>query len=299
MITKPTVLILGAGASIPYGYPSGSVLRSSIVNTTRDSDSFRLYESLGINQTIVNDFINALHRSPLPSVDGFLEHRQEFVTIGKIAITKELVRFEDELSLFAKSDWYQALFEEMNTTFENFLKNRLSIITFNYDRSFEQFLFASLFNLYGKSREECAAIVSKIPIVHVHGKIGDLPWESGSYTREYKPINDANLIKASSDKIRIVHEQNAKDDKLFAKAHRLLTHAKRIYLLGFGYHEINLQRLDLSSLKTEGKEIKGCHHNLGQGKRDEVFKITKGRVDIRSTSAHDVLGFLQNECHFR
>ena len=26
MITKPTVLVLGAGASIPYGYPSGTVI---------------------------------------------------------------------------------------------------------------------------------------------------------------------------------------------------------------------------------------------------------------------------------
>ena len=39
----------------------------------------------------------------------------------------------------------------MNTPFEDFEKNLVSVITFNYDRSLEQFLFISLKSRYGKS----------------------------------------------------------------------------------------------------------------------------------------------------
>lgn len=31
MINTPTVFILGAGASVPYGYPTGASLRASII----------------------------------------------------------------------------------------------------------------------------------------------------------------------------------------------------------------------------------------------------------------------------
>ena len=38
MITKPTVLVLGAGASLPYSYPSGGDLVKDIVSKVDSRD---------------------------------------------------------------------------------------------------------------------------------------------------------------------------------------------------------------------------------------------------------------------
>ena len=52
MITRPTTLILGAGASQPFGFPTGSELRARILGLTRlnDTDSKNLLSIFGFNQ---------------------------------------------------------------------------------------------------------------------------------------------------------------------------------------------------------------------------------------------------------
>ena len=62
---------------------------------------------------------------------------------------------------------------KLDSTFEEFGNNKLSIVTFNYDRSLEHYLLNSLMTLHGKTRDECAQALKKIPIVHVYGQLGE------------------------------------------------------------------------------------------------------------------------------
>ena len=112
MITIPTVVVLGAGASYPYGFPLGRELRNLICRMgdaeLQDlwSDSNELHG--------VRDFIRVLSTSAYVSVDAFLEARAEFVNVGKLAIALQISRLEDERKLFppvaaGSHCWYEIL----------------------------------------------------------------------------------------------------------------------------------------------------------------------------------------------
>ena len=187
MITTPTVLVLGAGASYPYGFPTGVDLKRLICeqfSTTRAVASQLLGclnpEGTKFAPDEFSKFREAFLKSGQPSVDAFLERRPEFLDVGKLAIAFCLMPFEKEENLYYPDpsrggDWYEYLSVKLNSSFEEFGQNRLSIITFNYDRSLEQYLLNSLINLHGKTRDECAEALAQIPIVHVYGQLGERP----------------------------------------------------------------------------------------------------------------------------
>ena len=87
MISVPTVLVLGAGASKPYKYPLGQELVTNICDnlSRRNSDQCKTMQNC-FNWNEINSFRKSLLFSGKNSVDGFLEHRKEFIDIGKTAI---------------------------------------------------------------------------------------------------------------------------------------------------------------------------------------------------------------------
>jgi hypothetical protein len=67
---------------MPYDFPSGFQLVSKICAPSGD----RKYIQFGIDQATAEAFITALRQSDQQSVDAFLEHRPEFLDVGKTAI---------------------------------------------------------------------------------------------------------------------------------------------------------------------------------------------------------------------
>jgi hypothetical protein len=51
MITVPTVLVLGAGVSIPYGYPSGAGLVKDIFQGISNTDWKEIYNAYGVTDS--------------------------------------------------------------------------------------------------------------------------------------------------------------------------------------------------------------------------------------------------------
>lgn len=249
MITRPTVLILGAGASKPYGFPSGHELlyeiRAGLMGEAHDF--FRTIKEQGIETDHIKDFCKELTYADPPSVDAFLEHRTEFREVGKLAITLRLIPRENEKNFFDRAfnelSKYQYLFEELKApSFDEFAGNNLSIVTFNYDRSIEHYLFTVLKHRYYKSDEECAKKLSNIPIIHVHGSLGSLPWQDAS-GRPYRPKYNKEEIIAASGQIKVIPEQEDASAE-FDEAFKIMDKALEIYFLGFGYHTDNLRRLN-------------------------------------------------------
>src|SRR5229473_2611714 len=99
MITTPTVFILGAGASMPYGFPSGAEMVRDICNAPESE-----LDSFGVSQTDYHEFATELRNSDQPSVDAFLELRRKFERVGKTAIAYHLVRCES-LALLRPPDF--------------------------------------------------------------------------------------------------------------------------------------------------------------------------------------------------
>ncbi len=88
MITIPTTLVLGAGASAPYGYPTGPELLQEILNTTLDPVNLFFLSTYGIDQSEAEEFISSLDKSEPTSIDFYLENRPEHINIGKLMIAK-------------------------------------------------------------------------------------------------------------------------------------------------------------------------------------------------------------------
>lgn len=284
MITKPTVFVLGAGVSMPYGFPSGKQLVEQICEATQVKTSLTspipddsrylisreniqniLFDNFGKPET--QKFGNALFLSHQVSIDAFLEHRQEFTEIGKLAIALFILRKEMEAELFSFENrykgCYQHLFSKLNTGWEKFKQNKVSFITFNYDRSLENFLFTSLQNTYSKSENEIAEQLSEIHIIHVHGSLGKLKWQEAKgipygTLDEYTPLNrlkfNTKLALDASRQIKIITENRSNFEE-FQSAFKLLSEAERIYFLGFGYHPTNIERLGIQNLARKNQAL--------------------------------------------
>src|SRR5205814_6081210 len=84
-------------------------------------------------------------------------------------------------------DWYQYLFGKLNASFEEFGQNKLSVVTFNYDRSLEHFLLTTLQYSHGKTFDQCAdLLMANIPIVHVYGQLSERRYPHPE-ARQYSP----------------------------------------------------------------------------------------------------------------
>ena len=83
-----TVLILGSGASVPFGFPSGRSLIFNIYKglSKKDNNFFNILLDCGYDANLISTFRDELYSSMQPSVDSFLEKRGEFVNVGKAAI---------------------------------------------------------------------------------------------------------------------------------------------------------------------------------------------------------------------
>jgi len=297
MITDPTVLVLGAGASMPYGFPSGLQLMNTII-TRLDSNSpdnfIKSLKEFNIAEDEIRTFRYDLITSNAFSVDAFLEYRREFLNLGKLAITLTLIPLEEEYNLYNITNrgesWYAYLFNKLDAPFDAFSENKLSIITFNYDRSLEHCLFKSMRSKYKKSDEECAEKLSKLPIIHVHGRLGTLPWQDEK-GRAYSPRVDLlklEEIKNISEQIIVISEAEDTSSE-FGAAFNLMKSANRIYFLGFGYHEMNLVRLKINELKFQ--TFSGTGYEMGNM---EITLIKgKWRITIPDTSLQ-ILKFLKN-----
>ena len=157
-----TVFILGAGASLPYHYPTAIQLRNDIINKYEEviTDSFRAFGNNGEHMEDFKEAIIPLIRkfdeSNTRSIDLFLTRTEDksFVSMGTKLIWLYINWYErhSPQNLRAENqdeDWYFDFFNELTenfiskTSLSKLSNDYITFITFNYDRSLENFLFKS------------------------------------------------------------------------------------------------------------------------------------------------------------
>lgn len=306
MINRPTVFILGAGASYGFGYPLGKNLVDIIVKNfdpNNTENAIELFKGLGFSEEDLISFRDKLRLSAAPSIDSFLEPRGEDDRyLGKLAIAYALIPFENTDTLFYDDSWYKTLLQKLKITFDDFEKNKISFVTFNYDRSLEHFLMTALRNQFNKSESEVAEKLKKIPIVHLYGKLGLLPWEAAKpdeYSREYNSKILPHLLRRSSKSLRIIYDKLELDNPEFKQARQILSAARRIYFLGFGYHKDNLERLKIksyltytssvSSTETYSKLVEGTSFKLPSDLKDTIPKLYRIKLPNHDWDINDFL----------
>ena len=304
MIEIPTVLVLGAGASMPYGFPSGWDLYHDIVRMPTEAfpmQEDRYSRTKMFRTRKVLEFKAELSDSGVKCVDTFLQKRKEFQKIGKAAIAWAMSPYETNSRFRSEgrkdTNWYRYLWERMHAgvTFDDLAKNKLAILTFNYDRSLEHFLFNASRAYYGALPAKCAQRLKQIDIVHLHGSLGQLPWQGGKgHAVSYGKGRTFESVLVAINGIKIASDGTA-DDPEFMRARELLKAAERVYLLGFGYRPDNLARLGLDEDQWTGPTLAGTCCGLGSRELADIRErcpvdISGDRRDV------DCMGFFR-ECH--
>src|SRR4030043_2096500 len=98
MFSQSTVLVLGAGASRPYGFPLGDDLRQRITAFCFNTNTFQCKQILevGHSEQEIHDFHTSLVGSINETIDTFLEDRPSYRSIGAFAIAQVLMQLENE-----------------------------------------------------------------------------------------------------------------------------------------------------------------------------------------------------------
>jgi hypothetical protein len=213
MFAKPTVFIIGAGASAEYGLPLGSALKDRIASAVR----YR-YKDSGVLQDGDETLLIAIRRqfnsekatvksyiaagldlaASMPihaSIDEALHYwsaKPEAVQLGKLSIAHEILMAESNSSLSVNRQTGRAelpaggwIFPFLSMTLGSDLTREqaeqafanVTLINFNYDRTIEQYLYWSL-QQYGRvSTEVAARAVGSLKQIRPYGSIGNLPWQ--------------------------------------------------------------------------------------------------------------------------
>lgn len=293
VINNPTVLVLGAGASQPYGFPVGSDLFQLVVSNLAQDQHIRILESLGHTRDHITSFRDSLTYSGHSSVDAFLEHRLDFVEVGKAAIAQALIPFEQAQPLFQlrTGNLYKYLWGLMNAPLTQFRGNKIAFVTYNYDRSLEVFLRTSIHKTYDINVQEADAVLAKIPIIHVHGQLGSIADEDGESGRRYLHRVDRDCVQIAADGIRIIHEAAEKDEE-YIKIGELAPRYSRIVFLGFGYGSTNVNRLGKVGLFRQ-KEVLGSTFKMGEAEVRDTVTLLRHYADVVKIDKHPSLSALE------
>lgn len=307
-LTFPTVFILGAGASEPYAFPTGPQLLRNLLSGLERGDrsqfngTYLCLRHAGFEANEIDDFRDALAGSGRMSVDAFLEHRIEFLEIGKAALAAELLPCEQHARLFGAAaaqneHWYQLLFNKLSADFDQWGKNDVTFLTFNYDRSLEYYLTTAIVHAYGKKFAEAHKIVEGFRVLHLYGDLGELTEGSMARWRSNNGEPDAQEVTAAADRIHIMHSASGGD--VFSRARHFIDRAKVICFLGFGFHPVNMQRLLQGIDRQSDPMVLTTGYGLLQAEQEAVSAmITKNLPrPIIGDPGHKALHFLRQ--HFR
>jgi len=302
MVDLETVLVLGAGASKDFGFPTGKELVRQICDqlSNQENKEFELFYECAnkLSPEVADKFPFYLKQADPPSVDAWLEHNPPFIDVGKVAIAIALLWYEHKYQhLSPENNWYGLLFQRLNSPFDRFQDNKVSIITFNYDRSLEQYLFKTFrYTHTAKSHKECEEKLNQLRIVHVYGSLGRLEWQCDDPQHSIPQVPygkrlDRDSVLSAAKSIKIMPEGQEPGIE-FDKARSWIKYANSLYFLGFGYHKTNMERLGIEILNRPSK-VMGTSLGLDYQRIREVERLRirhlKTKVGLLQESVYEFL----------
>lgn len=281
ILKVPTVLVLGAGSSCGFGLPAGDALMTTISDRVNfrlspwDNDllgDMAVWNAFGIDFGKEEACLRAgqVIARGLPhstSIDDFLYlHGKDLdvVAVGKLAIVSSILEAErtaSGLSLLSSSNaderavgvhglrtcWISKLVARLLAGRErdslDDLFDNLTVISFNYDRVFEQVLLEVLQVHLHVDDVRAATLIESLKIHHPYGQVGKLPWQRG--VEEKVALGAApnpRLFADLSRQIRTLRDQRAEKEEVDSWKDAI-TAAHTVLFMGFGFHKQNVELL--------------------------------------------------------
>ncbi|HPG39915.1 MAG TPA: hypothetical protein PLP19_11385 [bacterium] len=301
-VKDKVVLVLGAGASYNYGFPTAKELREEINRFDFDKllkDQNYYPQSIKLISEGLNLIRNNFYESNIFSIDAWLAIEENIIAreAGKYVITALLTKCEersiveyvnpfnrDRIPIFKDrdsytvNDWYSILFNNIVKTakkLEDFAEDakNLSIITFNYDQSLEAYFQKSIKKAYyGKNDKDYVKQLNNIRILHVYGKIR--PYQSDISFWGYN--SDPNNIYERSKDIKIIPEVREESEEL-KEIKSIIKEADKIFFIGFSYDEENLKKLGIpDTFQIKEKKVYGTSIGLYEGEVKKIKTLIRG-----------------------
>lgn len=310
MLSRSTVIVVGAGASYELDLPLGSTLRQDIADllniTFPDGHSQKTGDHTitqcmreimqernerGINSLLYKCW---LIRDALPaaiSIDNLLDaHRNDpdIAFLGKLGIARAILNAERSSKLYREphSDrpfplndvagtWllpmFQLLTEGVTKEDAVTIFDNVTFVVFNYDRCLQAFLTIALSAYYGFDEQQASAISSAAKIIHPYGRVGDFGASSSLSTVGFGASRYD--LKKVAEGIRTFSE-GLRFDRHRTEIQNAVAVADQIVFLGFAFHPLNMEILAVDEPSNISK----------------VFGTTVGLSDAAVRSVKSIIG---------
>lgn len=301
-----TTIVLGAGASKEAGLPVGRELKSEIARlldikyeyghtlisgSNEIAAAFRIkVEAAGKRD--INPYLHACWqiRDAMPqaiSIDNYLDaHVGDSLTVvaGKLAIAQAILEAEQKSSFFVGRDANPHMidFSQVEGTwFNKFVQlltencrpdaladslSNVSVISFNYDRCFEHFVYHALQNYYRIGPEDTAAALTNLKIFHPYGRVGSLPWQDDEIPMGFGSEPCPEHLLSISAQIRTFTEGTDPDTSNIDQIRECVSDCSRLIFLGFAFHRMNMSLV--SSVQNLRAPVASYGTALGLSKPD-------------------------------
>jgi hypothetical protein len=139
----------------------------------------------------------------------------------------------------------------------------LSVLTFNYDRSFERFFLDALEAGFRLRPETARSVFGRIDLFHVYGDLGSL---------EEIPYGDLSLLYKSAGNIKLARMQSEDENRV--KINKMLAAAQNVCFIGFSFAAENVALFDIAAL--QGKKLVATSLGMSGAREQEVRKTFRG-----------------------
>lgn len=320
VLSKKTVLVVGAGAGVEFEMPIGDELMKTIAADT-NFDALRNEQTGGCPmlwravQSAEDPGGRNAHRAGMlisegvrftNSIDDFLYTHGEdetVVRVGKTAIAAAILKAEAnsklsglgtnvqrrrQLSLEAVDRcWLHQLLNLLapgvRAGERDTIFANLMIINFNYDRCIEVYLHAATQRLFGIDEQAASNLLTRLQIVHPYGTLGPLPWQAGSQSAvPFGDEIDYADLKNIAQRIKTFTEQSHDEDERSTWREAIRDCSKLVFL-GFAFHKQNVELI--RSAKPPEAKYRSVHaYATAFGASDAIQQLFKSRMgEIKAT----------------
>jgi hypothetical protein len=293
LIKTNTVFILGAGANVEVGMPTGVKLAEEISTylqivpqkPPRQGNQYfrdqKLDQAIRYNQRPELDALmeaaSAISNGILTarSIDEFLDSfsaNPAFSKVGKMAILRAIFKFERASDLYVKNGnfneialdqrkvgkpWYPWLIRMLTADVKNSeAKKALSnvkFVSFNYDRCLEQYLIHSLAVRFNTKIQGAQKLLGFNPVLHAYGSIDPLNTWDGNSGSVFGE-EDSYDLQVGWKNIKTFSEEIDLNDQQLREIQIAIANADRLVFLGFAFHKPNMRLLD-PGIRIKAKQI--------------------------------------------
>ena len=200
-----------------------------------------------------DEFENYIDGPNSGTIDYFLQNQidTEFVDIGKFALSFHLIGYEDAIlqkKLYDSNSHWLGVFIEKHI--ENIYKNNeqsFKIITFNYDRTIEYYIYQHLTEKLSIPETDAISFIDfRLEVIHVYGKIGNLEWQNKTdYVKFGEKNDESKFVEYAIKNIQLIGSRVDCDTQ--KRINDILENPDKIFFLGYGFDKDNNSLLKIAS----------------------------------------------------